>query len=162
MSSTRNHTASIVRTYTAAYGTAASLQFLLDRGGSVNARITHPADSLYSGATALHAACGTTEERDEHVRLLLDAGADINATMPNGLKPLDVACRAATRSLLAGRGAVRAERTAEGVTWRFTAQMMSLTLCRQAPRAAKGCKSFHRELRRRGGTPGVWERCGSA
>jgi hypothetical protein len=110
--------------HAAAYGTVASLQFLLDRGGSVNARITHPADSLYSGASALHAACGTTEDRDEHVRLLLDAGADINATMPNGLKPLDVACRAATRSLLASRGAARAERTAEGGSWKFTAQMM--------------------------------------
>ena len=121
---TGKHSLHNLTAHAAAYGTAASLQFLLDRGGNVNARLTHPADSLYSGATALHVACGTTEERDEHVRLLLEAGADINATMPNGLRPLDVACRAATRSLLSGRGAVRAERTAEGASWKFTAQMM--------------------------------------
>jgi hypothetical protein len=110
--------------HAAAYGTAASLQFLLYRGGDANSHITHPRDAMFTGATALHVACGTTEDHDEHVRLLLAAGVDINATMHNGLKPLDVACRAAMRSLLASRGAVRAERTAEGASWKFTAQMM--------------------------------------
>ena len=118
------HSVDNLTAHAAAYGTVDSLQFLLSRGGSVNARLRHPADSLYTGATALHAACGTTEDRDEHVRLLLESGADINATMPNGLKPLDVACRPSTRGLLASRGAVRAERTAEGASWKFAAQMM--------------------------------------
>jgi ankyrin repeat protein len=121
---TGKHSTNNLICHASAYGTIESLQLLLSRGGDVNARLRHPVDSLYTGATALHVACGTTEDRDEHVRLLLEAGADINATMPNGLRPLDVACRAATRSLLARRGAVRAERTAEGATWKFTAQMM--------------------------------------
>jgi ankyrin repeat protein len=118
------HSVDNLAAHAAAYGTIDSLQFLLDRGGDINARIKHPSDSLYSGATALHAACGTTEERDEHVRLLLESGADINATMPNGLRPLDVACNPSTRGLLASRGAVRAERTADGASWKFSAQMM--------------------------------------
>ena len=118
------HGAETDRYHASAYGTIESLQFLLDRGGGVNARLRHPADSLYSSATALHVACGTTEDRDEHVRLLLEAGADINAAMPNGLQPLDVACRAATRSLLASRGAARAERTAAGASWKFEAQLL--------------------------------------
>jgi ankyrin repeat protein len=121
---TGKHSLHNLTVHAAAYGTVDSLQFFLSRGGDVSARLTHPAESLYSGASALHAACGTTEDRDDHVRLLLEAGADINATMPNGLKPLDVACRAATRSLLISRGAVRAERTADGASWKFTAQMM--------------------------------------
>ena len=121
---TGKHSLHNLTAHAAAYGTIDSLTFLLSRGGDVNARLTHPAESLYSCASAQHAACGTTEDRDDVVRLLLDAGADFNAMLPNGLRPLEVACRPSTRALLAGRGAVRAERTAEGASWKFTAQMM--------------------------------------
>ena len=124
--------------HAAGYGPRESLQFLLARGGSANSRITYPGTSLFSGGSALHAACGTTADRDAHVELLLKHGAGVNPTLPCGLTPCDVACRESTRALLAvhgGRGADLKTRAA-AAGWLTDAALMYAVCERNADTAA--------------------------
>ena len=89
----------------ACLGTVEQMRILLTAGADCNARLRAPA-SIFDGATPMHcaAACGL-HPRDEFVMLLADAGADIDATLPCGLTPLDVARHHSVRATLRSLGA---------------------------------------------------------
>ena len=105
--------------HAAAYGDARAVEYLLKQPGvNVDTRIESEAFHM-TGATPLHLALSSYEPRDAVVALLVDAGADVNATLPCGLQPLDVAYHASSRELLIARGARHAAFDAGAIRERF-------------------------------------------
>jgi hypothetical protein len=94
-------------------------------GADPNARLRAPG-CAFDGATALHCVAASYESREEHVRLLVAAGADVNATLPCGLTAMDVANHASTRALLSSHGGRYApyETTAARSTFRTTLRLL--------------------------------------
>jgi len=107
----------------ACLGTVEQMLIVLKAGADCNARLRAVPASIFDGGTALHCAaaggfqppdpggrgplapaCGL-EARDEFVKVLVDAGADVNAALPCGLTPLDVARHLSVRATLRGLGA---------------------------------------------------------
>jgi ankyrin repeat protein len=98
------HDAASLLARVAACGSVRVLATLLAApGGDPNARLRAP-ECAFDGATALHCVAASYESREDHVALLVSAGADVNATLPCGLTAMDVANHARTRALLASHG----------------------------------------------------------
>ena len=98
---------------------------MLSRGGRVDSRVTSPVEALFLGGTALHVACGTTAgDRDQQVEFLLERGADVTATLPCGLRPVDVARGASTRALFKAGAEPAARRGSAASLWDFNAGML--------------------------------------
>ena len=98
------HDASQLLARVAACGSVRMLEMLLAVPGvDPNARLRAPG-CAFDGGTALHCAVASYETREEHVRVLVEAGADVNAALPCGLAAMDVANDARTRALLASHG----------------------------------------------------------
>ena len=123
---TAAHDASQLLARVAACGSLRMLEVLLTAPGvDPNARVRAPG-CAFEGGTALHFAVASFEPRDDHVRALVTAGADANAELPCGLRAMDVANLARTRSLLASLGGQRAphKATAARSTFRTTLRLL--------------------------------------
>jgi hypothetical protein len=123
---TAAHDASQLLARVAACGSLRMLEVLLTAPGvDPNARVRAPG-CAFDGGTALHFAVSSFEPRDDHVRALVAAGADANAELPCGLRALDVANLARTRSLLASLGGQRAphKATTARSTFRTTLRLL--------------------------------------
>jgi ankyrin repeat protein len=102
------HDAANLLARVAACASVRMLEVLLAYPGvDPNARI-NVSGSAFDGGTALHCAVASFEAREPHVQALIAAGADVNAELPCGFRPIDVANHSQTRALLAAHGAQHA------------------------------------------------------
>ena len=83
-------------------GTVEEMQILLKAGADPSGRIRAP-ESIFDGATALH--CAAAGCAPAFVKMLAEAGADLDATLPCGLRPLDIARDHSVRDTLRSMGA---------------------------------------------------------
>ena len=93
------HDAASLLARTAACASVRILEVLLAHPGvDPNARINAPG-CVFHGGTALHCAVSSFEAREAHVKALIAAGADVNAQLPCGFRPIDVATHSQMRTL---------------------------------------------------------------
>jgi hypothetical protein len=120
------HDAASLLARTAACASVRILEVLLAHPGvDPNARINAPG-CVFHGGTALHCAVSSFEAREAHVQALIAAGADVNAQLPCGFRPIDMATHSQMRALLAAHGAQHAsyESTAARSAFRTTERLL--------------------------------------
>jgi ankyrin repeat protein len=120
------HDVSQVLARAAACGSVRMINMLLAVPGvDTEARVTDPV-CAFDGGTALHCDVASYEPRDEQVRLLIAAGANVNAELSCGLRAMDVTNHHRIKGLLAAHGAFYApyEASAARSTFRTTQRLL--------------------------------------
>lgn len=88
----------------AAFGHVESVELALEAGADVNCRHDAPTAHMHR-AQPLHCAAASYQSRLDVVKVLVDAGADLNGMLPCGLHVLDVCGHSDVRAWLRAQGA---------------------------------------------------------